>query len=85
MAFSDEQFRSSSFMRLKAQEKHIMEKRLNTDLRWTNRNSVCAGTAPSVGLETEGLRYARIRRIAIELCLVGLPRQPVQAEVVIPF
>jgi nucleoside-diphosphate-sugar epimerase len=37
MAFSDKQFRSSSYMRLKALEKHIMEKRLNTDLRWTKR------------------------------------------------
>jgi nucleoside-diphosphate-sugar epimerase len=38
MAFTDKQFRSSSYMRLKALEKHIMEKRLNTDLRWTTRN-----------------------------------------------
>jgi nucleoside-diphosphate-sugar epimerase len=39
MGFSDKQFRSSSYMRLKALEKHIMEKRLNTDLRWTNHKS----------------------------------------------
>jgi nucleoside-diphosphate-sugar epimerase len=38
MSFSDKQFRSSSYMRLKALEKHITEKRLDSDLRWTNRH-----------------------------------------------
>lgn len=38
MGFSDKQFRSSSYMRLKALESHIADKRLNSDLRWTNRN-----------------------------------------------
>jgi nucleoside-diphosphate-sugar epimerase len=39
MAFSDKQFRNSSYMRLRVLETHISEKRLNTDLRWIKRNA----------------------------------------------
>jgi nucleoside-diphosphate-sugar epimerase len=39
MAFSDKEFRNSHYMRLKVLETHISEKRLNADLRWTNRNA----------------------------------------------
>lgn len=35
MGFSDANFRSSQFMRLKVLEKHLADGRLNADLRWT--------------------------------------------------
>ena len=40
MKFKDSNFRTSQYMRLKSLEKHILNNRLNQELRWNNMSHV---------------------------------------------